>query len=525
MSYTALYRKFRPETFDEVSGQEPIVRTLKNQIKTGKTSHAYLFCGTRGTGKTTIAKIMAKAVNCEAPEDGSPCGKCEMCRAIASGSSMNVIEIDAASNNGVDNIREIVEEVRYSPTKGHYKVYIIDEVHMLSPGAFNALLKTLEEPPSYVMFILATTEVHKLPVTILSRCQRYNFTRIPVADIASRLTELCEKEEVKAEERALQYIARAGDGALRDAISLLDRCIAFYPGELLTYDSVLEILGTVDTEIFTRLLSAVSGGDVADVMRVLDETVMRGRDLTQFVVDFTWFLRNLLIAISVEHPEEFLDLPSERMDAFLAESQKYAPETLVRYITICSDLTNRMRYATAKRVMTEVTFLRLCKPETESDLFSLADRIRHVEELLRDGVVPMQAEANGGGSGPGKTEAAGEVPVMELPKAIGEDLAAVAEEWSGIVGAAKNSLRCVLQSAKASVDQSGNRLLLVFKEEFDKAAMEQESYHNALLELIGKRTGKQVEIVTELAAKGKGSLSQYPDLSSLAKKVLVEFKE
>lgn len=213
MSYQALYRKFRPQEFEDVKGQEHIVTTLKNQIKADRIGHAYLFCGTRGTGKTTVAKIFAKAVNCEHPVDGSPCGECQSCRAITEGSSMNVIEIDAASNNGVDNIRQIREEVTYRPTEGRYKVYIIDEVHMLSAGAFNALLKTLEEPPSYVIFILATTEAHKIPITILSRCQRYDFHRISIDTIASRLSDLMEQEQVEVEERAIRYVAKAGDGS------------------------------------------------------------------------------------------------------------------------------------------------------------------------------------------------------------------------------------------------------------------------------------------------------------------------
>ena len=262
MSYTALYRKFRPQEFEDVRGQEHIVTTLKNQIKADRVGHAYLFCGTRGTGKTTIAKIFAKAVNCEHPADGSPCGNCPSCKAIAAGSSMNVIEIDAASNNGVDNIRDIREEVAYSPTEGKYKVYIIDEVHMLSMGAFNALLKTLEEPPSYVIFILATTEAQKIPVTILSRCQRYDFRRITIETISGRLTELMEQEQVQVEPKAIRYIAKTADGSMRDALSLLDQCIAFYLGQSLTYDHVLEVLGAVDTEVFSVMLRKIIQKDI-----------------------------------------------------------------------------------------------------------------------------------------------------------------------------------------------------------------------------------------------------------------------
>ena len=302
MSYTALYRKYRPSEFEDVKGQEHIVTTLKNQIKADRIGHAYLFCGTRGTGKTTVAKIFAKAVNCEHPVDGSPCGECASCKAIAAGSSMNVIEIDAASNNGVENIRQIREEVSYSPTQGKYKVYIIDEVHMLSIGAFNALLKTLEEPPSYVIFILATTESHKIPITILSRCQKYDFRRISIETISDRLMDLLQQEGVEAEEKAVRYVAKAGDGSMRDALSLLDQCIAFYLGEPLTYDHVLEVLGAVDTEVFSRLLRSILANNVVQAIELLEELIVQGRELGQFVTDFVWYLRNLLLVAVRSRP-------------------------------------------------------------------------------------------------------------------------------------------------------------------------------------------------------------------------------
>ena len=312
MSYTALYRKFRPSEFEDVKGQDHIVTTLQNQIKANRIGHAYLFCGTRGTGKTTVAKIFAKAVNCEHPVNGSPCGECEMCKSIAAGTSMNVIEIDAASNNGVDNIREIREEVTYRPTEGKYKVYIIDEVHMLSIGAFNALLKTLEEPPEYVIFILATTEVHKIPITILSRCQHYDFKRISIETITDRMRDLMQTEQVEVEEKALRYIAKAADGSMRDALSLLDQCIAFYLGQKLTYDHVLEVLGAVDTDVFSRLLRKVLERDVAGVLDIVEDLVMQGRELTQLAADFTWYLRNLLLVKTSDNIEDVLeDLPED----------------------------------------------------------------------------------------------------------------------------------------------------------------------------------------------------------------------
>ena len=366
MSYTALYRKFRPQEFEDVKGQDHIVTTLKNQIKYDRIGHAYLFCGTRGTGKTTIAKIFAKAVNCEHPVDGSPCGECPTCRAIAAGTSMNVIEIDAASNNGVDNIREIREEVAYRPTEGKYKVYIIDEVHMLSAGAFNALLKTLEEPPSYVIFILATTEVYKIPITILSRCQRYDFHRISIDTITARLSDILKAEGVQAEEKAVRYVAKAGDGSMRDSLSLLDQCIAFYLGQELTYDKVLEVLGAVDTEVFSHMLREIIAGNILNTLSLLERLVIEGKELSQFVNEFTWYLRNLLLVKSSDDMEDVLDMSSENLALLKEEAQMIEPEVLMRYIRIFSDLANQVKYSSQKRILIEIALIKLCKPEMES---------------------------------------------------------------------------------------------------------------------------------------------------------------
>ena len=362
MSYTALYRKFRPQEFEDVKGQDHIVTTLKNQIKYDRIGHAYLFCGTRGTGKTTIAKIFAKAVNCEHPVDGSPCGECPTCRAIAAGTSMNVIEIDAASNNGVDNIREIREEVAYRPTEGKYKVYIIDEVHMLSAGAFNALLKTLEEPPSYVIFILATTEVYKIPITILSRCQRYDFHRISIDTITARLSDILKAEGVQAEEKAVRYVAKAGDGSMRDSLSLLDQCIAFYLGQELTYDKVLEVLGAVDTEVFSHMLREIIAGNILNTLSLLERLVIEGKELSQFVNEFTWYLRNLLLVKSSDDMEDVLDMSSENLALLKEEAQMIEPEVLMRYIRIFSDLANQVKYSSQKRILIEIALIKLCKP-------------------------------------------------------------------------------------------------------------------------------------------------------------------
>ena len=387
MSYTALYRKFRPVEFEDVKGQEHIITTLKNQIEANRIGHAYLFCGTRGTGKTTVAKIFAKAVNCEHPVNGSPCGECAMCRSIAAGTSMNVIEIDAASNNGVDNIREIREEVAYRPTEGKYKVYIIDEVHMLSIGAFNALLKTLEEPPEYVIFILATTEVHKIPITILSRCQHYDFKRISIETITDRMRDLMQEEQVEVEEKALRYVAKAADGSMRDALSLLDQCIAFYLGQKLTYDNVLEVLGAVDTDVFSRLLRSVIRRDVPKVLDIVDDLVMQGRELTQLATDFTWYLRNLLLVKTSDNIEDVLDVSTENMQQLQEEAGMVESDMLLRYIRIFSELSGQLKYAAQKRVLLEVALIKLCTPAMETSSDSILDRIRVLEEKLEQGVI------------------------------------------------------------------------------------------------------------------------------------------
>ena len=393
MSYTALYRKWRPQTFEDVKGQDPIVTTLKNQVCSGRIGHAYLFCGTRGTGKTSVAKIFARAVNCEAPVNGSPCGKCASCLQIAAGNSLNVMEIDAASNNGVENIREIREQVQYPPAEGKYRVYIIDEVHMLSTGAFNALLKTLEEPPSYVIFILATTEVHRIPITVLSRCQRYDFRRITADTITERLKELTAAEQMPVEERALRYLAKAGDGSMRDALSLLDQCAAFHFGETLTYEHVLDVLGAVDHQVFRELFQAIRKDDVKGCIQTLEEMVVQGRELSQFVVDFIWYLRNLLLIKTAEDAEELFDMSADNL-ALLKEDAKLADEnTLMRYIRILSDLSNRIRYASQKRVLIEVALIRLARPEMEEDLDSILERLEKLEEKAEHGALTALGSA------------------------------------------------------------------------------------------------------------------------------------
>ncbi len=512
MSYTALYRKFRPSEFEDVKGQDHIVTTLKNQIKADRIGHAYLFCGTRGTGKTTIAKIFAKAVNCENPVDGSPCGECAVCKAIAAGSSMNVIEIDAASNNGVDNIRQIREEVEYRPTEGKYKVYIIDEVHMLSIGAFNALLKTLEEPPSYVIFILATTEAHKIPITILSRCQRYDFRRISIDTIAGRLQELMDKEQVKVEERAIRYIAKVADGSMRDALSLLDQCIAFYLGQDLTYEKVLETLGAVDTEIFSRLLRQIIEKDITGAIGTIDELVIEGREMGQFVTDFAWYMRNLLLLQSSDNMEDVLDISSDNLALLKEEAQMIEGEVLMRYIRIFSELANQLKYATQKRVLIEIAVIKLCKPEMEKDYASIIDRIEGLEKKLEKGVVMAPSSSRHSTV----SESAEPVEKMELPKAIPEDIKQVIGSWKGILSGLTGLSRTYYDKAVRSLGPDGS-LMLVFEDPnaYAYIAENRSECQEALKELIAQRIGKEIEITVKQNDTGQPSDTIYPDLGQL----------
>ncbi len=513
MSYTALYRKFRPGSFEDVKGQEHIVTTLKNQIKAGRIGHAYLFCGTRGTGKTTIAKIFARAVNCESPVEGSCCGKCAMCRAITSGASMNVIEIDAASNNGVDNIREIVDEVAYSPAEGRYKVYIIDEVHMLSIGAFNALLKTLEEPPSYVIFILATTEVHKIPVTILSRCQRYDFKRISIETIAARLEELMQEEGIQAEEKALRYIARMADGSMRDALSLLDQCIAFHFGELLTYDKALEVLGAVDTAVFGRLLELVLSSDVTGCIELLEEIVMQGRELSQFVADFTWYLRNLLLVQSSEGIEDVINVSSENMARLKEEAQMTDTDTIMRYIRIFSELSGKIRYAPQKRILLEVALIKLCKPSMETDTESMLGRIQELERRIEKGLVAASGKDE---SSRGPVEVARSSPAAAaFPRAIPEEVEAVAERWPSIAAGMEQPMKAYLKNARLSLG-GDNRLVLVVEDgPASDYLLGNQEHRDWLQKMISDSVQREIEIEVKSISEKEDFDSSYIDLSKV----------
>ena len=389
MAYTALYRKWRPKEFVDVKGQGPIMTTLKNQVRSGRIGHAYLFCGSRGTGKTTAARILAKAINCEDLKDGEPCGECASCRAIDAGSSMNVFEIDAASNNGVDNVREILDEMRYPPATGRYRVYIIDEVHMFSTPAFNALLKSLEEPPEYVVFILATTEPHKLPATILSRCQQYDFRRIGTDVIHDRLRMVCREEGFAVEDRALRYIARKADGGFRDALSLLDQVTAAAGGENITFDRTLELLGAVDTEIFSRFLRLILQRDIPGLLLLTEQISMSGKDLSQYTQDLVWYLRDVLLRQAAPEMRELLEVSDDDLARLTEDAKAVSTDTLMRLIRHYSALHETMRQTVSRRAVFEVGVIRSAMPEAAEDTETLGERVTALERKLAGGVIPV----------------------------------------------------------------------------------------------------------------------------------------
>lgn len=514
MSYQALYRKFRPTTFEDVKGQEHIVKTLKNQMNADRIGHAYLFCGTRGTGKTTIAKIFARAVNCERPVDGNPCGECASCKGIANGTNMNVIEIDAASNNGVDHIREIVEEVSYSPAEGRYKVYIIDEVHMLSQGAFNALLKTLEEPPSYVIFILATTEAQKIPITILSRCQRYDFRRITIDTITQRLEELMEEEQTEVEKKALRFVAKAADGSMRDALSLLDQCIAFHFGEKLTYEMVLDVLGAVDNSVFSRLLRTVLKEDILGAIQLLDEMVMQGRELPQFVSDFIWYLRNLLLVKSSDDVEDILDISTDNLALLKEEAEMVDTVTIMRFIRIFSELSGQIKYASAKRILIEMTLIKLCRPSMETTQDSLVERIRQLEDKLAGGKVFVSGEAVDASQKSASPQPES-VTKQPLPKAIPEDVQKVVESWQRIVGEAMPPMKMYLQQAKLSLGSDSHLMMVVQDGPASDYFLENEGHKASLELLISNFIGKEIVVDVRALKADEQFERNYVDLSQI----------
>ncbi|SDL14907.1 DNA polymerase III subunit gamma/tau [Natronincola ferrireducens] len=384
MTYKALYRRFRPQVFEDVIGQGAVTTTLKNQIKTSNVSHAYLFSGTRGTGKTSTAKIFARAINCLNPENFNPCNLCEVCKGILTESIMDVIEIDAASNNGVDHIRELRENVKYPPSKGRYKVYIIDEVHMLSSGAFNALLKTLEEPPDHIIFILATTDPQKLPATILSRCQRFDFKPVTTKDMIERLRDICERIGTTADEEALTTIALNAGGALRDALSILEQCIAF-SSDNLTYEDVIDTLGIINHELLFHLGQCIGEKKVSEAIYAIQKIMEEGKDIQQLIKDLIHHFRNLMMVKMEVDLEELSGLSQEILDKLKDQSKAFDVSSITEAIHLLSETEAKAKYAPQPRILLEVAIVTLCQEKEETSFEGLLQRIKKLEETIQTG--------------------------------------------------------------------------------------------------------------------------------------------
>ena len=394
MGYQALYRRYRPARFEDFVGQEAVIQTLRSQIMSGRIAHAYLFCGTRGTGKTSTAKVFARAVNCEHPENGDPCGVCPTCKALAEENSLDILEIDAASNNGVDEIRDLREKVKYPPQTGRYRVYIIDEVHMLSQGAFNALLKTLEEPPAYVVFILATTEPQKLPATILSRCQRFDFGRIPAHQIIERLHVALEEGQIQAEDAALARIARAAEGGMRDAWSIMDMCLSYAQEEDggLTEALVLRVLGAADKSFLFAFADKLIDSDAAGALALIDEMMRKGREVQVFVRDVSAHLRALMLADICDEGQlsTLLEVTHEDAAEYIGQAKRTSHTRLMRMLDLFLASETDMKWAAQPRFALETAALRACAPEESMQVEALVARVDELERKLREGVV-MQA--------------------------------------------------------------------------------------------------------------------------------------
>lgn len=386
--HKALYRVYRPKNFEDVVGQEHIVKTLKNQIKNNNIGHAYLFSGTRGTGKTSTAKIFARAVNCLNPINEEPCNECEICKDTLNDNIMDIVEIDAASNNSVDDIRELRESVKYTPSKAKYKVYIIDEVHMLSQGAFNALLKTLEEPPSYVIFILATTEPHKIPATILSRCQRFDFKRVSSKDIANRMEYICKKENIEAEDKALSLIARNSQGALRDALSILDQCMSF-GNDKIEYDDVIELLGTVNIDELFELSQAIMDENTKKSLQILNEFIIWGKDIRNLINDLIDHFRNIMVCKVSKDLEEIISLPEESINKLKEQSQNIEMNDLIRILNILSETQDSMKTSSNTRILAEVTIMKIAQPMFDESKEALIKRIENLEKIIETGNIKV----------------------------------------------------------------------------------------------------------------------------------------
>ncbi len=476
MAYLALYRRFRPDTFDKVIGQEAIIRTLANQIEQNRIGHAYLFCGTRGTGKTSIAKIFAKAVNCEHPVNGSPCNECATCKSFSDAANMDIVEIDAASNNGVDDIRNIREKVQYTPVSGKYKVYIVDEVHMLSIPAFNALLKTLEEPPKHAIFILATTEVHKLPATILSRCMRFDFRLVSAEKITALLEGIFREIGKDFETPALRAIATAAEGSVRDALSIADICVS-YADRALTYDDVMDILGASDASKVEGLVLSMLTKDAGAVLETIHELETAGKGMGLLAKDVLACLRKIAVIHSSPKADAILGIPQEVFARLKNIADKTEKETVFYAMDVFSELDANLRYSIQPRVLLEAAALKCANPKNDASLSGLFRRVTELEKMIREGVPTVVAATVAPTLEVKKEETAPiEERIQEAPKSVRSDARDADVVWGKVIRMLRESQSMLLwaQCKKMEVRIEGNELILRMPENERKSFVEKQ---------------------------------------------------
>ena len=554
MAHKALYRKWRPEIFEDLIGQEPIITTLKNQIRSGQIAHAYLFTGTRGTGKTSTAKVFAKAVNCEAPRESNPCNQCETCIGITEEQIMDVMEIDAASNNGVENIREIRENVKYHPSKGKYKVYIIDEVHMLSQGAFNALLKTLEEPPAHVIFILATTEPRKIPPTILSRCQRYDFKPVTVENITRRLEFILGAMEIEFDQEALRIIAVSAEGALRDALSILEQSVHWEEKRLST-PGVIDTLGIVPEEQLYETVEALRNRELEQVLKILEIGGQAGKDVAHFTKDLIQYLRKLLMAKVGVELEQFSTMPKDFLQRLKDQSQQLSNDWIVQNLERLSELEGKMKWTGQPRILLEVFLVRTCqepspgtagKEKAQPEIATLAKRIQRLEGMLKEGG-GEQSGPSGSGSLPERREdpkgpatgPAKEKPVKKEPpkKASKENLfvdrGKIENHWQDILQTLKKEKKAQLEALLKEGEIMGTddgALILGFEKGFGfhREALDKKEKKTQIADVIHRITGETVDL--KLVMKGEGLPEKSGEeaeqkLVEILPKSLIEFRD
>lgn len=462
-----LYRKYRPIDFDTVVGQDAIVKTLRNQITSGSIAHAYLFSGTRGTGKTTIAKIFARAINCPNEMKGNPCNECEICKSAIDGANLNIVEMDAASNRGIEDIRRITEQIEYPPINGEkYKVFIIDEAHALTLDATRAFLKSLEEPPEYVVYILATTDPNKLPETILSRCQKYNFKRINIESIVNYLKNICEKEKIDIDEDALIFIAEKSDGSMRESISKLDRVRAYSSNEKINKEKVFDVLGVVGDEEFGIVTKTINEGDIQTAFKILSESLEKGKDINDFTSGLIWHLRNLLVAKDLSEPIETLNITKTNFEILKKEANLISKDVLIYFIEELSRVYNVMKYDENRRVVLETALIRLASPETNFVESAVMARLKNVEDAQKEGsfvrVKEKEVEA--------KADDDKKIKELKLSKATMEEIKKITDNWKTIAASVDMRAKPIMQRSKAipgSEKETGYIEVQVSDKDFD----------------------------------------------------------